>query len=121
MKKTIVRVKNDIKLYELKKVLEEPVFIDKFNVSTLNYWHNDQIINGYDTLQDYKEISTNDDLDGKFYSLPNDLIETSNELVDSFQAVDKIINERLKKLEFEYYLFNYFCLILCFILCFTHF
>ena len=110
-----MRVKNDIKLYELKNVLEEPVFIDKFNVSTLNYWHNDQIINGYDTLQDYKEISTNDDLDGKFYSLPNDLIETSNELVDSFQAVDKIINERLKKLEFEYCLniFVCFCVLSC--------
>ena len=71
-KKTIVRVKEDIKLYELKNVLEEPVFIEKLNISTLNYWHNDLIINGYETLQDYKETSSNDDLDGKFYSLPND-------------------------------------------------
>lgn len=121
IKLTLVRVKNSVKVFELKNIIYERVFIEKLNVSTLNFLHNDQIINGYDSLREYKELSTNDDIDGKFYSLPNDLTDTTNVVIDRFHSSNNLINQRLDSFEFSVLLIKIFLILFVFIFFLTPF
>jgi hypothetical protein len=98
-KQTIVRVGNVVKLFDLSNVIEETIHLDKVNISSFNFRHHSEILNGYDALRESSDQPGSDDIDGKFYSLPNDITDTTNDLVDNVHNANKFMRDKINKLE----------------------
>ncbi|RNA25386.1 hypothetical protein BpHYR1_007481 [Brachionus plicatilis] len=63
------------------------IYIDHYNLSTLNFNHHKEIINDFSTLRKQNELDNND-INGNFYVLPNDDINLTN------SAFSKLINSK---------------------------
>ncbi|CAF1127347.1 unnamed protein product [Brachionus calyciflorus] len=77
-KLALVRVGNNIKEFKLNNVIVQDIKLDHFNFSSLNYFHHKEIVQGYDFVKEFHDISEVNDIDGNFYNLPNDEINSSS-------------------------------------------
>ena len=98
-KHAIKRIGKTNKLLELKNIIEEEIYYDRTNVSILNFNHHSEIVNGYDFLKDFKDLSSTNDIDGNFYSLPNDFVESTHDLIGNLYTVNKFVEDKVHKLE----------------------
>ncbi|CAF0805419.1 unnamed protein product [Brachionus calyciflorus] len=87
----------------IKNTIKKEIHQDHYNLTNLNFFHNIDIINGFNNSKYIDDNNNINDADGDFYILPNDEIDTNSEmlsdlvcsklqLIDEIRSIRKIVN-----------------------------
>jgi len=96
LRKVLVRVENKIKLNEVNNYNAVYLSFENKNSTILNFFHHEEIINGYEFLKDFDQINHLNDIDEKFLILPDDHVENSDDFVSKIYAVKNYLYERVE-------------------------
>ncbi|RNA04421.1 hypothetical protein BpHYR1_045475 [Brachionus plicatilis] len=88
-------------IFNISNVIVKQIYIDHYNLSTLNFNHHKEIINDFSTLRKQNKLDNND-INGNFYVLPNDDINLTNSAFSKLINSKNILYEEIDKI--KYYL-----------------
>ena len=111
-------------ILNLSNVIEQEIHLDHYNLSHLNFLHHKEILTGFDNVKFLNDLNNINDVDGSFYVLPNDEIDSSkdfiNRIIDSktnmvndFFKIKKFLNVVLSLIVFFFTIFIIIIILLC--------
>lgn len=119
LKNVIVRIGKDIKVMQVNTYNGEYLTIDYKNYTQKNYYHHDEIIKGYDFLNNFEQVNHLNDIEESFSILPDDQIETNSDFISKLLEAKNFLYNKV--LWLQQFLYNSIILIIILCCCFVFF
>ena len=97
----LVRVGNSINYFNISNVIVQEIHLDHYNLSRLNFLHHKEIIDGLNTSRYLDEFNNFNDINGNFFVLPNDELDSNKDLINKLiDSKSNLIDDFLKLRKF---------------------
>ena len=113
IKKVLVRNGNQIRSMEINNINIEKITINGKKNVYINFFHHEEIIKGYDFLNNFDQVNHLNDIDENFSVLPNDQIETNEDTISKILKFKDFLYNKVVWIK----QFVYHCVVFVSIIC----